>query len=449
MKRILFISFSIVLTFLFLSSIFADEKKDDRAVYRKRVTDAALKRIRENNEKIAKERQEKTEKIVKKHKAEKKEKRENRKILRFDVSGIIKPTSLDQFESYYHFPPVAQFSSGMCWCFSQTALFESEIYRIHGKKIKLSELHTVYYEYIEKAKGFVRERGYSYFAQGSECDAVIRIWKKYGCVPAEIYEGILVEDKMHNHSPMFKEMNDFLHWIKKNNYWDEKLVVETIKTILNRHLGEPPKEFIWNGKKYTPKSFFKDAVKLNMEDYIQFQSTLSQPFYTTGEFEVPDNWWHSADYYNVPLEDFIRAINGAVEAGYTLSIGGDVSEPGYNGWNEAVVVPSFDIPQEYINQDSRELRIYNKTTDDDHGVHMIGYTKMDGHYWYLIKDSARSARQGEHKGYHFYRDDYVKLKMLTFCVHKDAVKGLLEKTERNKPEKKEIELIPDGIFGKK
>jgi hypothetical protein len=48
-------------------------------------------------------------------------------------------------------------------------------------------------------------------------------------------------------------------------------------------------------------------------------------------------------------------------------------------------IPDFDIPNQFINQDSREFRIYNKTTTDDHGLHVVGYTKVDDHDWYLIR----------------------------------------------------------------
>ena len=47
--------------------------------------------------------------------------------------------------------------------------------------------------------------------------------------------------------------------------------------------------------------------------------------------------------------------------------------------------------------------------------------------WYLIKDSASGSRNADPKGYYFYREDYVKLKMMDFFVNKDAVKDLLAK----------------------
>jgi bleomycin hydrolase len=117
-----------------------------------------------------------------------------------------------------------------------------------------------------------------------------------------------------------------------------------------------------------------------------------------------------------------------------VCIGGDVSEPGYYGEEDAAVVPTFDIPGEYIDQDSRELRFYNRTTEDDHGVHLLAYRKIKGRDWYLIKDSARASRRGEFHGYLFYRGDYIKLKMLTFMVHRDVVSDIWSDIEKARRE---------------
>jgi bleomycin hydrolase len=156
-------------------------------------------------------------------------------------------------------------------------------------------------------------------------------------------------------------------------------------------------------------------------------STLSLPFYTQGEFDVADNWRPTTDYYNVPLDDFYACILRATSRGYTVAIGGDVSEPGLYGFENAAIVPTFDIPGEYIDQDAREFRFDNQTTGDDHGIHLLATTKAGGHDWFLIKDSSASSNWGKYKGYFFYRDDYVKLKMLSFMVHKDIAQPILDK----------------------
>ncbi len=399
--------------------------KKDRAYYKKKYEDPVIKEMEEANKKRKEEAEKLTSEIRKRQEEE--AKKEEKKVLSFDFLNVKKPDSPDVFKKSFHFPPVAQYLTGTCWSFSTTSFLESEVYRIYGKKIKLSEMFTVYCEYLEKALGFVRERGNVFLGEGSESDAVTRIMKEYGAMPAEVYPGILSPEERHDHSEMFEKIEKLLNFIKANNYWDEEEVIEHIKVILNKYMGKPPEKFVYEGNEYTPKTFLSEFLKINPDDYVSFMSTLSIPFYTKGEFKVPDNWWHSKDYHNVPLDEFYRIIKNSILNGYTIAIGGDVSEPGYNGFEDSAIVPTFDVPPEYIDQSSREFRFYNTTSTDDHGVHLVGYTKIDKWDWFLIKDSARSSRWGKFEGYYFYREDYIKLKMLSFMIHKDAVKDVLKK----------------------
>ena len=347
------------------------------------------------------------------------------KAFRLDFGSIQKPASPEEFTQQWHNPPIPQALTGTCWCFSTTSFFESEIYRQTKRQIKLSEIYTVYWEYVEKARRFVRERGNSEFGEGSEADAVPRIWKKYGTVPEDAYTGLLPGQKFHDHSKLFGEMNAYLQTVKNTNAWDEDGVLSTVKSILNHYLGEPPKTVRVNSKDMSPKEYFENVVRLNLDDYVSFMSLMEKPYNQYGEYEVPDNWWHSKAYYNVPLEDFMKALKTAIRNGYTVAIGGDVSEPGYEGHAGVAVVPTFDIPPDYIDENAREFRFSNRTTGDDHGIHLVGYVVKDGKDWYLIKDSAAGCRNSSHPGYYFYQEDYVKLKMLDFMVHKDAVKNVI------------------------
>jgi bleomycin hydrolase len=355
-------------------------------------------------------------------------KKETPKKLRLtpDFSTFDAPKSIDEFTSQWHNKPVSQAISGMCWCFSTTSFLETEVYRIHKKQIKISELHTVYWEYVEKAKRFIQERGNSEFGEGSESNAVTRIWKQYGCVPEDVYTGLLNGQPFHDHRKLFNEMNTYLQGLKTSDAWNENEAIATIKSILNHYIGEPPTSFSYNGKTMTPREFCDKVVNLNLDDYIEVMSLMEKPYYQYVEYEVPDNWWHSKDYWNVPLDDFMAAIKKAIRSGYTLCIGGDVSEPGLEGHAGIAIIPTFDIPSQYIDESSRQFRFSNGTTGDDHGIHLVGYTEKNGKDWYLIKDSGSGSRNNSHPGYYFYSEDYVKLKMLGFTVHKDAVRDLLK-----------------------
>ena len=99
-----------------------------------------------------------------------------------------------------------------------------------------------------------------------------------------------------------------------------------------------------------------------------------------------------------------------------------------DGMAGAAVIPPWDIPARFIDQDSRELRIANGTTTDDHGMHAVGFLRHGGRDWLLIKDSNQSSRLGRFKGYYFYAGDYVRLKTLTCLVPKSRLAGLLPKS---------------------
>ena len=354
--------------------------------------------------------------------------KEQKKTFKMDFSGMDIPKNLNDFTYYWFNEPINQGLTGTCWSFCTTSLYESEIYRIHNRKVKLSQMWSVYWEYVEKAKGWVKARGKMHFGEGSQSNAVKRIYNEYGVVPYDVFTGLRPGQTVYDHGKMFEEMKAYLETLKRDNAWNEEQAVNTIKTILNFYMGTPPEKFDYEGKEYTPKEFLKEVVDLNFDDYIEMMSILEQPYYQQVEYTVPDNWWHNKEYYNVPLNEFMQIIKSAIRNGYTLAFAGDVSEAGYDSRSKAAIVPTFDIPSEYIDEYARELRFDNGTTGDDHGIHLVGFTNRNGKDWYLIKDSGSGARNLEPVGFYFYHEDYVKLKMLGITIHKDAVdKNILTK----------------------
>jgi bleomycin hydrolase len=352
-----------------------------------------------------------------------------KQYMMLDFSKVPAPKQLSEFTQIWHLSPVMQGLSGMCWCFSTTSMLESEIHRLTGRSIKLSELHTVYWEHVEKAREFVRTRGKSHLAEGSEGNAVFRIWKKYGCVPGGLYSGLQPGQQYHDHeNTLFPEIKRYLDSVRESGAWNEDVVIATVRSILDHHLGAPPAAVSVDGDRLTPLEYLARVVKLDPDDYVDFLSFMQHPYYTKIEFEVPDNWWHSKEYHNVPLADFMTIIKRSLRKGYSIGIGGDFSEPGYSrGPAGVAVVAPFDIPPDAITEEARMFRFNNGTTSDDHGLHIVGYLEKDGRDWYLVKDSWSSAYNSTHPGYYFFHEDYVKLKMLGCTVHRDAVQDILAK----------------------
>lgn len=350
-----------------------------------------------------------------------------RKYFAASLSADEYPTNPDDYTTYWHFPPHSQGATGTCWCFATISFLESEVYRTTKQQIRLSEMYIVYWEYVERARAFVENRGDIYFAQGSEASGVLRMMKKYGIVDEEDYSGLPEGKKYHNHGIMFEEMNNYLESVKKNNAWNTVMVVSTIRSILDKHMGEPPMRVMWDDDQYTPVSFMKKVLEINPDDYFSFMSTMSQTYNQQGELVEPDNWWHCDDYYNVSIDDFLLVIDDALDSAYTVCICGDISEPGFDAYAEVGIIPDFDIPSEYINESSREMRLNNKTTTDDHCIHIIGMQDVDGERWYMIKDSGAGGFDGPNKGYRFMHEDYIRLKMMNIMVYKYAGRQVLDK----------------------
>lgn len=363
---------------------------------------------------------------------EKKVEKPAKPIYKFDINKLSwYPKSVDEFTTWWKNMPISQGNSNTCWSFSTTSFFETEVYRQSKQVVKISEMFTAYWETVEKAREFVRTRGESNFDEGSEGNAVIRMYQIYGTVPMQDYTGLLPGQIYHSHDKMFKEMKAYLQVVKSTNAWNEEQVIETIKSIQDHYMGVPPTKVVVNGKTITPKQYVTDVLKLNTSDYIDLTSLMNKPYWKKVEYEVPDNWWHDSTYYNVPLDDYMTAIKFAIRNGYTMMIGGDVSESGFDPWNQLAVVPTYDIPSEYIDESARLIRFLNGSTTDDHGMHMVGYLEKDGKDWYLVKDSGSGSRNcgpdSKNFGYYFMHEDYVKLKMMGILVHRDVLKELLVK----------------------
>lgn len=352
----------------------------------------------------------------------------SRKIYKAVPKNLVLPKSHTEFTTVWCEAPISQGRTGTCWCFSTSSFYESEIFRKTKNKVDLSEMYLVYFEYLAKAEEYIKTKGKSHLGEGSETNALARQMKTHGLMPASAYAGNAKNTAYPDHAKMFREFKALLVNHKERNAWDKDIIMAGVKAILDTYLGAPPKTFYYNRQAYDPITFMRDVAKINPSDYVNVMSLKQYPYWTHAEWDVADNYWNSKDYLNVPLKDFMSGLKKAIKSGYSVSIGGDVSGPGYLPAQSVAFVPSFDIPADYINEDARQLRFYNGSTSDDHAIHVVGYKEGDdGKWWFLVKDSGSSSRNGVDPGYFFFHEDYVKLKMMTYTVNRNAIIDMVGK----------------------
>lgn len=345
-----------------------------------------------------------------------------------------------------------QYRSGTCWCFSSLSFLESEIMRLKGyDDVDLSEMFVVGKSYHDRAIKYVRLDGHLNFGAGSSFGDVLNVIRDYGIVPQDVMPGLNYGTEKPKHSEMDAALKGYVEAIVKNP--NRKLTtawVNGLDGILCAYLGEAPAEFEVNGATYTPESY-RDYLGINPDDYVSITSFTHHPFYSSFPIEVCDNWrWDSS--YNLPLDEMMEAMYNAIENGYTIAWGSDVSEKGFTR-DGIGTIPDMDpapgagsdqekwvgkeeakpeeeaagpVEEKHITQEMRQDGFDRKTTTDDHGMQIYGIAKdQNGTPFFMVKNSWGDA--GQYDGIWYVSDSFVRYKTINIVVHKDAVPKELRK----------------------
>ncbi|MFM8595942.1 MAG: aminopeptidase C [Flavobacteriales bacterium] len=357
-----------------------------------------------------------------------------------------------QFKKIVHLdatPVQSQGQTGTCWSFSATSFFESEIQRLSPKTpVILSEMYVVRKAYEMKADKYVRMDGKINFGEGGAFHDVPLVISNFGIVPYDVYTGLNGSDK-YNHGQLVTELNavmsDVLAGLSNpdgiNSDWKRKF-----NSILDYGIGKDVVDFEWNGKKYTPKTYAA-SLGLDMNNYVSLTSFTNHPMNSQCMLEIPDNWaWGTS--YNVSLDDLVETTISALKNGYTIAWGADVSEKGFSFKNGLAIVPADPAMIEVVGKDDKrfndagaerksnaflepmkELAITpelrqkgydNKTTTDDHGMHIVGlYQDQNGTRYFLVKNSWGTSNLP--KGYLYVSENYFRYKTINIYLHKDGI----------------------------
>lgn len=373
--------------------------------------------------------------------------------------GLFAQTTTNTVDSKYEFtkinhlectPVESQGNSGTCWCFSSLSYFESEMMRMGVKNPEiLSEMYIVRKAYEEKADRFIRMDGKINFGEGGAFHDIAYVIKRHGIMPKSAYTGFVNGKTEVDHEELFSVLNSFMQTILQQVQKGQGIGTEWKKAysaILDAYLGPVPADFTVGGKKYTPKTY-ADFLGFKMNDYVSVTSFTNDPMFEKCEIAIPDNWaW--GDSYNVPLNDMWAVVENALNNGYTIAWGADVSEKGFSYRNGIALVPedestiqvqgkdnknfnnagadkksnAFLEPVKEVNvtQEMRQEGYDGKVTTDDHGMHIVGmYKDQKGTKYLLVKNSWGTSNLPQ--GYLYVSEAYFRLKTINVYLHKDGL----------------------------
>ena len=349
--------------------------------------------------------------------------------------------------------------AGTCWCYSTLSFIEAELLRMGKGEYDFSEMYIVYNTYMDRADKAIRTHGDASFSQGGSFYDVLYGMKTFGLIPeAEMRPGVMYGDTLSNHTELSAVTDAYVAAIAKGNH--KKLQMSPdgtplwrkgLEGIYDAYLGVRPEKITYNGKEYTPQSFY-ETLGLNADDYVSLTSYTHHPFYEKFVLEIQDNWrW--AQSYNLPIDELMQVFDNAIDKGYTIAWGSDVSEEGFTR-NGLAVMPDLKksqelggsdmarwlkmtaaekaeainrpMPQKWCTQEERQQGYDNWETTDDHGMLIYGKAKdQQGTEYYLVKNSWGKA--GKYEGIWYASKAFVRYKTMNIVVHKDALSKDIKK----------------------
>ena len=337
-------------------------------------------------------------------------------------------------------PVKNQQMTGTCWSYCTTSFIESEIIRMGGPSIDLSEMYNVRMNYVEKSTNYVLRQGKAQFGEGGLSHDVMNSVKKYGIAPESAYSGDAATPGMHNHQEMAAILESTLKTVVKNSRKVSNVWMGNIDGTLNNYMGAAPTEFEYEGKKYTPQSF-AEFLNVHPNDYLTFTSFSHAPFYEKYILQVPDNWANGS-FNNLPLDEFMSVIDYALENGFTIAWDADVSEKSWSRKMSIAIMPETPVnkmtkeekadlfhkvtPEMTPTQEERQRLFMNFKTTDDHLMHIVGTAvDQDNNDYYVVKNSWGDKRA--YDGYVYVSKAYMAMKTMGIMIHKDGISKAISK----------------------
>ncbi|MCF0184197.1 MAG: aminopeptidase [Bacteroidaceae bacterium] len=219
-----------------------------------------------------------------------------------------------------------QKSSGRCWLFSGMNVLQNlaiEKNKDGVKDINFSHVYLSFYDQLEKANLFlqtiidtrktdVSDRRLEYILRhpigdGGTFTGVADLVEKYGLVPADVMPETYQSE---NTSAMQKHITTVLRRAVPTLRQDPSKKVEVLKDvyrILVLCCGQPPKEFTWKGKTYTPQSFRDEVCPAagELRDYVMIANDPLRPYYKMYDIDLARHMYdgHNWCHLNLPWRE--------------------------------------------------------------------------------------------------------------------------------------------------
>ncbi len=354
-----------------------------------------------------------------------------------------------------------QKSSGRCWLYTGLNVIRPQViekYDMEG--FELSQTYPFFWDQLEKANlflegiiesadkpmddEFVEWLLKNPIGDGGQWTGVVDLVEKYGLVPSEIMPDPKNAESTGWMSRLLRrklrEQALDLRLMKADGSNTEQLRGEKVEMlgdiyrVLALSLGEPPTEFQWRYKKsngelsvmktYTPQSFAREFVQVDLNDYVMFMNDPSREYHKLYEIEYDrhivegGNW----KYINLPADEIKEFAKESILNNEAMYFSCDVGKQ-LNRDQGTLDVNNYDYSALFgvdFGMNKTE-RILTNESGSTHGMGLMGVDLTeDGKARKWLLENSWGSSSG-HNGFLIMTDEWFDEYMFRLVVRKKFV----------------------------
>ncbi|MEA3505287.1 MAG: C1 family peptidase [Bacteroidota bacterium] len=366
-----------------------------------------------------------------------------------------------------------QESSGRCWLFTGLNVLRAKgIEKKNLKAFELSQNYSFFFDQLEKSNLFLEgiienidkpmsDKKVEWLFKhslndGGQWTGVVDIIEKYGVVPTDAmtetnssnntrWMSKLIKRKLKEDALALRKMNKKGKSIKKIRKEKEIMLSEVYK-ILAINLGNPPTEFTWRyedadgnlseEKTYTPHSFYKEFIGVDLNDYVMFMNDPSRPYEKVYEIDYDRHTYdgHNWKYINLEnkvIKEFaIASIKGNDAMYFSCDVGKQLDRNrgvlSINNYNYGALLDvNFGM--------NKTERIQTFASGSSHGMTLVGVDlDKDGDVKKWLIENSWGASNG-FKGHLIMTDKWYDEYMFRVVINKKYISEEVLKILDQKP----------------
>ncbi len=365
-----------------------------------------------------------------------------------------------------------QKSTGRCWMFAgYNVLRFHVIKKFKLNKFELSQNYGMFYDKLEKANLFLEgiietaknpllSREVDYWLEnpipdGGQWNMVVALVEKYGVVPKEV----MPETYNSSHSGTMNRLLSKL--LRKDAVVLRKLVksgtnekkiertkVEMLKDVyrlLVYFLGIPPQEFEYRYetsdkklsplKKYTPQSFYKEFIGLNLNDYVMLYNAPHIAYWKLYAIKYDKDMVDRNDmtFVNLPIEELKNLAMKSIVSGEPVRFGCDVGKE-FDG-KKGFLLPQIHDYEALLKVDfnmSKKERILYRQSIPTHAMVLTAVDIQNGKPVKWLIENSWGAKSGRN-GFLVMKDEWFEPYVFEVVVNKRFVPQKILNVLKQKP----------------